>query len=211
MDRAPAGMRRWSPASRWWKRSRSTGCAVSTDAPVSPRAAAPGSPAPGFDLDRQRPPARRVRAGVAGLAAVHAAAAAPVRRRLHVVPVLRLLPRRVHGSQVLHRAAAGRPDPGCAQGHGQAALRQAGPAAAPRPAVDHSHRGPLRARAAPGRLARTGPVPVIIGSRPSPASPPSPAAPPARACDANPLAGFGSEASKDQHYVLDAAHTQRKG
>jgi hypothetical protein len=52
-------------------------------------------------------------------------------------------------------------------------------------------------------------VPVIIGSRPSPASPPSPAAPPARACDANPLAGFGSEASKDQHYVLDAAHTTK--
>jgi hypothetical protein len=37
----------------------------------------------------------------------------------------------------------------------------------------------------------------------------SPAAPPARACDANPLAGFGSEASKDQHYVLDAAHTTK--
>ncbi len=53
------------------------------------------------------------------------------------------------------------PDPECAQGHGQAALQQADPAA--------------------------------------------------RACDANPLAGFGSEASKDQHYVLDAAHTQRKG
>jgi len=35
------------------------------------------------------------------------------------------------------------------------------------------------------------------------------AAPPARACDANPLAGFGSEASKDQHYVLDAAHTTK--
>jgi hypothetical protein len=46
-------------------------------------------------------------------------------------------------------------------------------------------------------------------SRPVPASPPSPAAPPARACDANPLAGFGSEASKDQHYVLDAAHTTK--
>jgi len=39
----------------------------------------------------------------------------------------------------------------------------------------------------------------------------SPAAPPARACDANPLVGLGSEASKDQHYVLDAADTQRKG
>ena len=52
---------------------------------------------------------------------------------------------------------------------------------------------------------------ITIGPRPSPASPPSPAAPPARACDAHPLAGFGSEASEDQHYVLDAAHTQRKG
>jgi hypothetical protein len=50
------------------------------------------------------------------------------------------------------------PDPGCAQVHRQAALRQADPAAAP-----------------------------------------------------GPLAGFGSEASKGQHYVLDAAHTQRKG
>jgi hypothetical protein len=39
----------------------------------------------------------------------------------------------------------------------------------------------------------------------------SPAAPPVRACDANPLADFGSDASKDQHYVLDAAHLQRKG
>jgi radical SAM protein with 4Fe4S-binding SPASM domain len=103
------------------------------------------------------------------------------------------------------------PDPEWAQGHGQAALQARGLVSAPRPAGDHSHRGPLRARAAPGRPARTGPVPVIIGSRPSPASPPSPAAPPARVCDANPLAGFGSEASKDQHYVLDAAHTPRKG
>jgi mycofactocin biosynthetic radical S-adenosylmethionine protein MftC len=78
------------------------------------------------------------------------------------------------------------PDPECAQGHGQAGLQQADPAAAPRPAGDHSHRGPLRARPA-----RTGPVPVTIGSRPSPASPPSPAAPPARACDTHPLAGSG--------------------
>jgi len=91
----------------------------------------------------------------------------------------------------------------------QAALQARGPGVAPRPAGDHSHRDPVRARAAHGRPARTGPVPVIIGSRPSPASPPSPAAPPARACDANPPAGFGSEAGKDQHYVLDAAHTTK--
>ena len=79
-------------------------------------------------------------------------------------------------------------------------------------AGDHSHRGRSRAPAAArSRSGRAGPVPVIIGSRPSPASLPSPAAPPARACDANPLADFGSEASKGQHYVLDAAHTPRKG
>src|SRR5712691_13328310 len=52
---------------------------------------------------------------------------------------------------------------------------------------------------------------ITIGPHPSAASPSSPAALPAGACDANPLAGFGSEASEDQHYVLDAAHTQRKG
>ena len=52
-------------------------------------------------------------------------------------------------------------------------------------------------------------VPIIIGPRPSLASPPSPAAPPARACDTSPLAGLGSEASKDQHYALDAAHTTK--
>src|SRR5689334_7113659 len=45
-------MRRWSPASCWWKRSRSTGCAVSTDAPASRQAGAPGGSAPGFDPDR---------------------------------------------------------------------------------------------------------------------------------------------------------------
>jgi hypothetical protein len=79
-----------------------------------------------------------------------------------------------------------------------------------RPAGDHCHRGRSGAPAAARSLSgRAGPVLVIIGSRPSPASPPSPAAPPARACDANPLAGFGSEASKDQHYVLDAAHTTK--
>jgi hypothetical protein len=76
--------------------------------------------------------------------------------------------------------------------------------------LDHfGHRGPVRARVTAGRPVRTGPARVIIGSRPSPASLPSPAAPPTRACDANPLAGFGSEAGKDQHYVLDAPHTMK--
>ena len=95
------------------------------------------------------------------------------------------------------------PDPECVQGYGQAALQARGPAAAPRPAADHSHRGPVRSRA--------GPVPVTISPRPSPATPASPVAPPARACDTNPLAGFGPEASEDQHPVLNAAHTPRKG
>jgi mycofactocin biosynthetic radical S-adenosylmethionine protein MftC len=67
------------------------------------------------------------------------------------------------------------PDPECVRGLGEQALSAAGPAAAPRPAGDHSH--------------RSGPVPVTIGPRPSSASP-SPTAPPARACDASPLAGL---------------------
>jgi mycofactocin radical SAM maturase len=61
------------------------------------------------------------------------------------------------------------PDPECAAGHGEAALAAA--AAPPRPAPDHSHRGPVRGQ--PG-----GPVPVTIGARP-----------PARGCDESPLAG----------------------
>jgi mycofactocin biosynthetic radical S-adenosylmethionine protein MftC len=56
------------------------------------------------------------------------------------------------------------PDPECVRGLGERALQDADPAAAPRPALDHSH--------------RSGPVPVTIGR------------PPARACDENPLAGL---------------------
>ena len=61
---------------------------------------------------RQRPVGRRFRGGLAGLGAVRRAARALRRRRLRVVPVLRLLPGRLHGREVLHRAAAGRPGPG---------------------------------------------------------------------------------------------------
>jgi hypothetical protein len=57
-------------------------------------------------------------------------------------------------------------------------------------AGDHSHRSQSGPRPPRGAVPRAGPVPVAIGPRPSPASAPSPAAPPARACDANPLAGF---------------------
>ncbi|MDT4925150.1 MAG: [mycofactocin precursor peptide]-tyrosine decarboxylase [Pseudonocardiales bacterium] len=56
------------------------------------------------------------------------------------------------------------PDPECVKGHGAAALAAVDAAAAPRPSLDHSHRGR--------------PVPVTIGRRPD------------RACDENPLAGL---------------------
>jgi radical SAM protein with 4Fe4S-binding SPASM domain len=90
------------------------------------------------------------------------------------------------------------PDPECVQGHGAEALKLADPAAAPRPALDHSHRGPVRARAAvgrqPGGQPRTAPVPVTIGPRP-PGGTARPAAPPARGCDESPLAGLVSTSS----------------
>jgi mycofactocin biosynthetic radical S-adenosylmethionine protein MftC len=42
------------------------------------------------------------------------------------------------------------PDPECSQGHGQAALQQADPVVAPRPADDHSHRDPCEPGPPPG-------------------------------------------------------------
>jgi hypothetical protein len=75
------------------------------------------------------------------------------------------------------------PDPECVPGHGAEALKGADPAAAPRPAPDHSHRSPARARAAvgrqPGGRRWPAPVPVTIGRRPASSS----AAPPTRGCD----------------------------
>ena len=52
-------------------------------------------------------------------------------------------------------------------------------------------------------------MPVIIGARPVSRQPVKSGGTACRACDANTLAGFGSEASNDQHYVLDAAHNER--
>jgi mycofactocin radical SAM maturase len=73
------------------------------------------------------------------------------------------------------------PDPECARGLGTGMLAAADPAAAPRPAPDHSRRG-------------RNPVPVAIGPRPAGASPASPGTtpggPPARDCSTSPLAGF---------------------
>jgi hypothetical protein len=80
------------------------------------------------------------------------------------------------------------PDPECVRGYGEQALAERARAeqalagadrtAIPRPALDHSHRGPVRGQAPK-------PVPVTIGRRPAPA-------PPDRACDINPLAGFAA-------------------
>jgi [mycofactocin precursor peptide]-tyrosine decarboxylase / 3-amino-5-[(4-hydroxyphenyl)methyl]-4,4-dimethylpyrrolidin-2-one synthase len=77
------------------------------------------------------------------------------------------------------------PDPECVRGFGAEALKEADPSSAPRPALDHSHRGPVRGQA----------VPVTIGRRPpGAAAATAPAAilqaPPARTCDENPLAGL---------------------
>jgi radical SAM protein with 4Fe4S-binding SPASM domain len=88
------------------------------------------------------------------------------------------------------------PDPECVQGYGAEAINRADPAAAPRPAPDHSHRGPVRGRApdagqASGPTRRPGSIPVTIGRRPE-LTP----APPARACDESPLAGFAAAAGR---------------
>ena len=78
----------------------------------------------------------------------------PVRgRRLRVVPVLRLLPGWLHGRQVLHRAAPGRPGPGmCSR------LRRAGPGRDGPDRAPQAGRGPFTsrpcARAARARAAR---------------------------------------------------------
>ena len=133
---------------------------------------------------RQRPPARRVPGGLARLRAVRGAAPAAVRRGLRFLPVLRLLPRRLHGGQVLHRAAAGRPRPGVRGGPRRRRAAGGGPG---RGAAAGTGPLPPRPGARPGR-ARTGHDPVPP-AQPSPPGP-GPAAPPARACDENPLAGF---------------------
>jgi mycofactocin radical SAM maturase len=88
------------------------------------------------------------------------------------------------------------PDPECVQGYGAEALRTADGAALPRPALDHSHRGPVRARGAgPVPVAISsrgaGPVPVAISPRPPSPRPATPR-PPSRACDEDPLSGFAA-------------------
>jgi len=68
------------------------------------------------------------------------------------------------------------PDPECVKGHGERALSTVTSTSAPRPSGDHSRRS-----------RRSRPVPVSIGARPPTGNGPLPD----RACDENPLAGFG--------------------
>jgi mycofactocin biosynthetic radical S-adenosylmethionine protein MftC len=82
------------------------------------------------------------------------------------------------------------PDPECVRGFGEAALATADAAAAPRPSVDHSHRGAPASRASSVRHPRQ-PVPVSIGPRPAERR-----SMPDRACDQSPLAGFAPPAAR---------------
>ena len=92
------------------------------------------------------------------------------RRRLHEVRALRRLPRRLHGGEVLHRPAAGRPRPRVRPG-----LRRDG-AGRPRPRAGHPAQ-PHRPLAQ-----RPGPRPAHAAGHPG--------IPPAKICDESPLAGL---------------------
>ncbi len=62
------------------------------------------------------------------------------------------------------------PDPECVKGFGELALSKTTPGAAPKPSLDHSHKGGVRG----------GPVPITLSVR----------RPPEKACDENPLVGL---------------------
>ncbi len=119
--------------------------------------------------------------GVARLRAVRPAARAAERRRLRVVRLLRRLPGRLHGGQVLHRAAARRP----------------GSRVRPGPRRDRAApgRGPGRRRSRrwttrAGQSRPAGPVMLTsTASRPSRG----------RDCDENPLAGVPDLADRATH------------
>ena len=99
--------------------------------------------------------------GVADLGAVPLAAGAAVRGRLRVLRRVRRLPRRLHGGEVLHRAAAGRPGPGVRGGARRHRTVHCGPArraAAGRRPLARRRRprrpGPRHHRTAPSAAAR---------------------------------------------------------
>ena len=66
------------------------------------------------------------------------------------------------------------PDPECVKGYGEMGLSKVVAGAAPKPSLDHSHKGGVRG----------GPVPVTIGRRPD------------RACDEDPLAGLAAATAR---------------
>ena len=66
------------------------------------------------------------------------------------------------------------PDPECVKGYGEIGLSKVVAGAAPKPSLDHSHKGGVR----------SGPVPVAIGRRPD------------RACDEDPLAGLATATAR---------------
>ena len=102
--------------------------------------------------------------------AVPGAAFPADRRRVQQVQPLRLLPRRLHGRQVLHRAADGRPGPRM-RASATANWRWLRRGEIPKSSVDHSRTGQRRTPRAP--------VPLTLMVRP-----------PAKICDENPLAGM---------------------
>jgi radical SAM protein with 4Fe4S-binding SPASM domain len=73
------------------------------------------------------------------------------------------------------------PDPECVKGYGELALSKVVPGQAPKPSLDHSHRGGVRPPAG-----RSGPVPLQLLTR----RPDGPGARPDKACDESPLAGL---------------------
>ena len=103
---------------------------------------------------------RRLRRGLAGVRAVPRAARAADRRRLRVLRGLRRLPGRLHGRQVLHRAAARRPRPRVRPG-----LRR-GSLLAERPADRCPPAAPL-----PGPLPATAGGPAAAGPPRGPGTP----------------------------------------
>ncbi len=106
---------------------------------------------------RQRARARRVRTDLARVGAVRRAARAAERRRVLELRPVRQVPGRLHGGQVLHRVAAGRPRPRVrARARRAPAGRARRRRRVPRPSVDMSKR-----RRPPAKACDESPLAVI--------------------------------------------------